>query len=312
MREMDTYHLCLAWNCEYDSDFASLFAEACFSKGLSLLQVTPGNLADVLDSLSHQRLKFQVIIDRASDQDSGYVPLAQWAITYCTYFINPYHKARRAWNKAEMHFSLIRAGLQTPLTIILPSYQEQPFLVLINLGMLAQPFTIKPAHGCGGEGVITEASGFDQVLAVRQEYPADQYLLQANIVPRELGSHSAWFRVVYCTGEVYLCWWDRSTHIYTPVSSEEELTFGLFPLRDAAMTIANLTGLDLFSTEIAYTAEGLFVVVDYVNDMPDLRLQSKAADGIPDDIAIDVTRRLVMLAIEHCKPPDANTHGFAP
>ncbi len=298
---MDSYNLCLAWNWEYDEDFVSLVADACHSMGLSLLQVTPGNLADAVESLSHGRMAFQVLIDRASDQDLSYLPLVQWADSRSAYYVNHYDKACRSRDKAEMHFSLIRAGLQTPYTTILPSFQEQPDLSTIDLHVLGQPFTIKPAHGGGGDGVVTEASNLDQVLAVRKEYPADQYLLQSNIVPKETGSHSAWFRVIYCTGEVYACWWDRSTHVYTPVNSEEEQAFGLYPLRNVANKIASLTCLDLFSTEIAFTVEGLFVVVDYVNDMLDLRLQSKAADGIPDAIAIDIARRLVSFSMRHCQ-----------
>lgn len=296
---MDNYDLCLAWNWKYDSDFVTLFANACFSKGLSLLQVTPSNLANVLDSLFQQRLSFQVFFDRASDEDSLYIPLVEWANKNSTYCINHFDKALRTRNKAEMHYSLIHAGLQTPFTIILPSYLEHPSLLSIDLHVLGLPFTIKPAHGGGGKGVITEASQLNHVLAVRQEYPADQYLLQTNIVPRQLGSRAAWFRVIYCTGEIYPCWWDRKTHFYITVSSADEQNFGLFSLREITMAIAKLTGLDIFSTEIAFTAEGLFVVVDYVNDMLDLRLQSIAADGIPDEIIIDITRRLVTLAMEH-------------
>ncbi len=298
---MDTYNLCLSWNWEYDFDFASLVAEACSSNQSSLLQVTDGNLAEVLDALTNHRLSFQVLIDRASDQEPSYTPLARWAMKNCSYYINHYDKACISRDKAEMHYSLIHVGLHTPYTTILPSFQEKPDLSSVDLRLLGIPFTIKPAHGGGGDGVVTEACHFDQVLAVRREYPDDKYLLQANIVPRETGPHSAWFRVIYCTGEVYPCWWDRGTHHYTPVSYEEEQAFGLLPLREATTKIASLTCLDLFSTEIALTDDGRFIVVDYVNDMLDLRLQSKAADGIPDGIVADIARRLVLFSTEHFK-----------
>jgi hypothetical protein len=51
--------------------------------------------------------------------------------------------------------------------------------------------------------------------------------------------------------------------------------------------------LDLFSTEIALTLDGLFMVVDYVNDPIDLRLQSKATDGVPDQIVSHIAESLV-------------------
>ena len=43
--------------------------------------------------------------------------------------------------------------------------------------------------------------------------------------------------------------------------------------------------LDWFSTEIALTLEE-FVVVDYVNDGIDTRVQSKAVDGVPDEVCM--------------------------
>jgi len=41
------------------------------------------------------------------------------------------------------------------------------------------------------------------------------------------------------------------------------------------------------------TPGGRFVIVDYVNDPIDLRLQSKAPDGVPNEIVRDIAARLV-------------------
>jgi hypothetical protein len=49
-------------------------------------------------------------------------------------------------------------------------------------------------------------------------------------------------------------------------------------------------GLDFFSSEIAVTAEGRFVVVDYVNEVCDMRLQSRYANGAPDAIVHRIER----------------------
>jgi hypothetical protein len=109
----------------------------------------------------------------------------------------------------------------------------------------------------------------------------------------------AWFRVIYCAGKVYPCWWDNDTHIYTHVTFNEEACYNLGSLRSITSSIANLCGLTLFSTEIAVTSDGRFVVVDYVNDPIDLRLQSKAFDGVPDDIVEDIAERLAELILSH-------------
>ena len=59
-------------------------------------------------------------------------------------------------------------------------------------------------------------------------------------------------------------------------------------------------GLHLFSTEIALTLEQHFVVVDYVNDQIDLRLQSDAPDGVPDQIVQRICEILAQMIFNHC------------
>jgi len=297
-----TYDLCLAWNWEHDADFARLLDLACCSHGLSLLQITPDNLGDMLQSLANSQIAFRAFLDRASDTDARFMPVVQWAYEHLVYCINPHERARRTWDKATMHLDFINAGLYAPYTLILPSYHEQPVLPPMDLNPLGDRFTIKPVHGGGGEGVVTEATSLSQVLAARQEYPTDKYLLQAHVVPAQPGSRPAWFRVLYCAGQVYPCWWDTRTHVYTPVTSAEESCYSLTPLRTIPASIARICGLELFSTEIALTSEGLFTVVDYVNDQIDLRLQSKALDGVPDDIVQDIAERLVTLVVGKCSP----------
>jgi len=66
------------------------------------------------------------------------------------------------------------------------------------------------------------------------------------------------------------------------------------PLRDITQRIASLCKLEWFSTEIALTLEE-FIVVDYVNDGIDTRIQSKAVDGVPDEVMQKVTKQLVEL-----------------
>lgn len=289
---MTSYDLCLAWNWKYDADFVLLLDRACAARRLSLLQVTPENLGDVLRCLLDEQVGFRAFFDRASEDDARFVAVVQWASKHGAYRINPHELAARSSDKAAMHLALIGAGLYTPYTIILPSYDQQPDIAPVDLRPLGGRFTIKPAHGGGGRGVVTDATSLGQALVARREFPADKYLLQTQIVPRKLDGRWAWFRVIYCAGQVYACWWDRQTHIYGLVAPADECRYGLGPLREAATSIARLCGLHLFSTEIALSSEDLFVVVDYVNDQIDLRLQSSVADGVPDDIVRQVAERL--------------------
>jgi hypothetical protein len=298
---MTCYHFCLAWNWEHDADFAGLLDMACQSRGFSLLQITPENLAERMQSLASKEVTFHTFLDRASDADPRFVPVAHWACHHALRRVNPHELACRAWDKVAMHRA-ISLSMDTPLTLILPSYDEQPLLSEIDLTSLGSSFTIKPGRGGGGDGVITEATGLHQVLAARRAFPSHRYLLQTHIVPTQLDSRPAWFRVIYCAGKAYPCWWDNCTHIYTPVTPEEEACYRLAPLRSFISTIARICGLDLFSTEITLTSDGRFVIVDYVNDPIDLRLQSKTPDGVPDGIVRGIAERLVDLS-SRCSLP---------
>jgi hypothetical protein len=298
---MRSYDFCLAWNWEYDADFVKLLDLACQSRGLSLLQISPENLPETMRSLANKEITFQIFFDRASDADPRFIPVVQWACNHAVYYINPHELACRAWDKVAMH-QAISASMETPVTIVLPSYDEQPLLPAIDLASLGEGFTIKPALGGGGDGVITKATSVSQVLSARQEFSSQRYLLQAHIIPAQLGPRMAWFRVTYCLGKVYPCWWDNCTHIYTPVTSDEANSHHLTPLHSLTSSIAQICGLELFSTEITLTPDGRFVIVDYVNDPIDLRLQSKALDGVPNDIVLDITDRLAEFVLTHNSP----------
>jgi hypothetical protein len=298
---MEAYDLCLAWNWEYDADFVKLLNLACQSHGLSLVQITPENLLHRMQSITNKEIVFQIFFDRASDSDARFIPVVEWACNHVVHHINFHKLACRAWDKVAMH-QIISVSMDTPLTITLPSYDEQPLSPEIDLSSLGESFTIKPAYGGGGAGVVNEATTLSQVLIARQEFPTQRYLLQAHIIPARLGPRMAWFRVIYCAGKVYPCWWDSDTHIYTHVTPNEEACYNLGSLRTITSSITTLCGLTLFSTEIAITSDGRFVIVDYVNDPIDLRLQSKAFDGVPDQIVMDITERLVQLILP-CHTP---------
>ncbi len=298
---MTGYDLCFAWSWEYDADFATLLQEACDSRGLSLLHARTDNLGELLNSLANQQVDFKALLDRASDGEACFMPLVKWASQQGSYCINPHENARRSWDKSEMHRKLTRGGLQAPATIILPPHEAQPDLGPIDLDLLGGQFTIKPAHTGGGDGVVLDATSLSQVLVTRQEYPADTYLLQAHITPQTLGDHPAWFRVIYCAGQVYPCWWHPQSHVYRRVCPAEECLYGLDPLYEMTVTIANLTGMDFFSTEITLDPCGNFLMVDYVNDPIDLRLQSKAVDGVPDELVREIADGLADLVTANCK-----------
>jgi hypothetical protein len=286
------FDLCVAWNWEHDGGFARILERACGRRGVAVLQATPGNLAEVAAALEGGRAAFGAFFDRASDSDDAFGPLVDWARDHATRHVNDFRLARRARNKAEMHEAVF--GLvPTPPTVVIPSCVEQPSLPGFELGSLGGCVTVKPAAGGGGVGVINGVTSTDAVLSARREFPSQRYLVQTYVSPARIGPRSAWFRVIYCAGKVYPCWWCVQTHVYQPVTQADEERHGLGPLRGMAAALAGVSGLDLFSTEIALTPEGRFVVVDYINDPLDLRLRSSACDGVPDEIVGDIAETLL-------------------
>jgi hypothetical protein len=102
----------------------------------------------------------------------------------------------------------------------------------------------------------------------------------------------------YAVGKTYSCWWHPLTHVYAVVTPSEENRYELSPLHNITRKIASICKLDWFTTEIALTLEN-FVVVDYVNDEIDTRVQSKAVDGAPDEIMQSIASQLVTIAKEN-------------
>jgi len=197
---------------------------------------------------------------------------------------NPTSKAKHASDKAGVHYDLINAGLQTPYTVILPPYQSNPALIGVDFGMLGDIFVVKPAHGGGSEGVNLQVSSVEQIQQARMQFGRDTFLLQAAVHPTQLDGRPAWFRVIYCCGDVQVCWWDPQTHVYSPTKADLLPTGQIEAVQRISQTIADTLGMDIFSSEISLTDKGLLTIVDYVNDPLDLRLQSEAADGVPDEI----------------------------
>jgi len=128
----------------------------------------------------------------------------------------------------------------------------------------------------------------------------DPFLLaQCKIESRDFAGDAAYFRVFHCFGEVWLAWWDPATDRYRAVTPSEEGRFRLHPLREIVARVAALTGMNLFSSEIAVTSTNEFVLIDYVNDQCHLLTQS--ADpriGVPDAIVAGIARRLAEAAAE--------------
>ncbi|MBA4312895.1 MAG: hypothetical protein C0417_09720 [Chlorobiaceae bacterium] len=294
------YNLAIAWNWEFDSDFISGIEHECSLRGISTYKIDTNHLPHLLGDIKDNKITFEAFFDRASDADPHFLPLVKWMEEHATCLINPYHRVTHAIDKANMHLEFITNGLYVPNTIILSPYNEQRCISMDEkeLKNIGNFFVIKPANTTGGgTGVIMNAVSISEIIKARQEHKNDKYLIQETIIPTIFEGKRAWFRVYFAFGEIIPCWWDDQTHRYTELTKNEESCFNLSGLRNTMSIIQRICGLDFFSSEIALTKDGKLVVVDYVNEVCDMRLQSKYYNGAPDDIV----HKIEQLIAEHVK-----------
>jgi hypothetical protein len=293
---MKIYDLGLAFVWEYDDDFIDIIEFTLQKAGFSTYRITYANFAETLNLVTDRKLGFRFYIDRAGDVDEGFEYLGKIINRRKTYIFNPYKKVHHAVDKASMHLEFITAGLEVPYSIIIPPHSEieNIYISVDDLAILGRPFIIKPCNTTGGGvGVVTGAESLKEVLEERIVNSNDKYLIQEKIYPMDLNSHRAWFRCYWAFGRVIPVWWDDQTHLYSEVTLEEMMNFNLRKLVKVTKTIANITELDFFSTEVVLTPDKRFVVIDYVNDQCDMRIKSKHVDGVPDIVVQQIVNNLL-------------------
>lgn len=298
------FDLAIAWNWEYDLEFINLIEQIAQKRGISTYLIHHRNVEEAVAQLHKGKISFRVVLDRASDEEESFHSFVRTLARRphaggpqsAPYVINPYDLQKKASDKATMHLEFLTAGLEVPYTIIISPYshRREMELSLSELAHLGRPFIIKPANTTGGGvGVVMGAESLKDILDARQHHKNDKYLLQETIKPAYLSENRAWFRVFSAFGKIVPCWWDDESHLYQEVTTEDEETFGLLALRQLTARIRDVCQLDFFSTELAYTLNDKFVVVDYVNEICDMRLQSRHPDGVPDRIVEEIATSLV-------------------
>lgn len=292
---METFDLGLAWNWEFDSDFIHGVEHECRRLGVTTFRVEPHNVKEVTKRFRSGKVFFRTFLDRASDDEEIFLPLARLVARSNAHRFNKSEYVEYAKDKANTHLACLGEGIDVPYTIIISPYnkKKEVELSLTELAHLGRPFIIKPANTTGGGiGVVLGAESLKEVLHSRQHHKNDSYLLQETIQPEILGGNTAWFRVFYAFGKIIPCWWDHTTHIYHDLLNDEVKKFKLQRLQHIGEVMHKICRLDFFSTEVALAKNGKFVAVDYVNEICDMRPQSKHFDGVPDSIIAAIQQQL--------------------
>jgi len=269
---------------EFDQEFIHLLEKEFHQKSLSTFIISDHNVDEVTELVKDRKLRFNVYLDRAWDVDERFEKLGKELQKRKSLFLNSYANVLHAIDKATMHLEFITAGLYVPYSIIIPPHSEREDILISvsDLARLGRPFIIKPCNTTGGGvGVVTGAESLQEIFTERVTNSDDKYLLQEKIYPRYLDGKRAWFRCFWVIDEVIPTWWDDQTHLYLPLTRQEIKDYKLNKLFTITKTIASVTGLEFFSTEIVLSEKDQLVVIDYVNDQCDLRFQTNHPDGVP-------------------------------
>jgi hypothetical protein len=288
----DRIDMAVAWDWAFDRDFISILEAECLRRGLRMSALGASEAPTATEALRKRTLSVGTFLDRAASDEEPFAELAATMAATGARCLNHPDEVKKAADKATMHLEFLSHGISVPYTIIISPYsrERQVELSLEQLARLGRPFIIKPANTTGGGiGVITGAETLKDVIDSRKHHQDDKYLLQEKVVPASLEGKRGWFRVFYVCGTVFPCWWDDITHIYGELTDQDTEGFSLGPLVSITETISSVCRLDFFSTEIALTSDGRFVTVDYVNEICDMRLQSRHADGVPDRLVTAIS-----------------------
>jgi hypothetical protein len=278
------------WDWDFDDDFIHLLLTGAYKRHLSARAFHTSEFSTFL-RLFPQFTPPRLVIDRASDVQPALLPLLTEWRRYGTRLINDAQQMIWCKDKATMHLELVQQGIPVPYGIILSSQDHIETAVTEALQKLGSPFVIKPAEGGGGEGVILEAQSIHDLHKALAESKSGKIILQKRVRPRLLNGRRAWFRVFYVQGQVIPCWWDDLTHHY---KKADDLPADLSQaLCSIVLRIAAIAAISFFSSEIALTEEGYLFVIDFVNEMCDMRLQSRHVDGVPNDLVQHIIRLLL-------------------
>jgi glutathione synthase/RimK-type ligase-like ATP-grasp enzyme len=182
--------------------------------------------------------------------------------------------------------------LPIPKTVFLKPQEERQVLEA-KIQHVSVPCMLKSAFGSCGDSTALAINSLDDALRLMGQDEDKSYFAQERFMPINLENKPAWFKVLYCFGEIILCRLDPVTREYEILSLRQIYRLGLHEIWPITKKIKQACRLDFFSTDIAMKEKGKFLIVDYVNDKPDMRKKSKFKDALPDEIVDKVINSIV-------------------
>jgi len=279
---MKKFDLAIAYKWIYDKELTEQIEILFHKNNLSTYVIHKNNIKQVTNLVKNNQLSFKAFLDRGSDEDEDFEEIAQILSKSNTFIINDYKNIEKYTDKATMHKELQSTPIKTPMTIIIPPFDELENIDQFegDINKFEKPFVIKPSYHSGGsEGINLSAETLEDVKSSRMINTDDSLLVQEFVYPIENPARRIWFRSYWFFDQAFPLWWDDKTHIYSDISNDEYLSFNVKEIEKITRKISDITDLDYFSTEVTINRSGKFIVIDYVNDQCDFRKQSSHLDG---------------------------------
>ena len=259
-----------------NSKLARVFHESFGAYGLSVLPVNKSNAESVTREIKREWLRPHVYLDLSSRPGDVYENLLNAAAAHGAYTIRRPEHTR--WTlKAEAQSLLEQAGFPLPPSVILKSGDPDRELTEEERARVGERCVIKPSFGEAAKGCVIGVEPTRENIAQARDYNRSyDWLVQKMISWTNFGPRPAYIRSYNICGHRTMMWWARTKGVdaYDMLTWDDVERYDLLPAAEITTGIANLTGMDFFSSEIAILkaepGPDRFCLIDYINDQCDL------------------------------------------
>jgi hypothetical protein len=280
---METFDLGITWDNESDNEFINDLNDRALEEGVKPYLIHAYNFFSSLKDITDSQLSFRCFFARSSNESSTFGGLADFLKKKDIHFINHPDNVRNSIDKSKIHSMFISYGLPVPKTVFIKPQEEKQVLEA-KIQHVSVPCMLKSTFGSCGDSTVLTINSLDEVLRLIGQESDKSYFVQEQVVPINLENKPAWFKVLYCFGEIISCRWHPVIREYEILSLRQIYRLGLHEIWAITNKIKQACRLDFFSTEIVMKEDKNFLVVDYVNVRPDMHKKSKFHDGMPDEI----------------------------
>jgi len=289
---MGNFDLGIAWDSESDNEFVNDLNACALKVGVKPYLIHAYNFFSSLKDISEGQLSFHCFFDRSSDDNSPFGGLADFIKQKDINFINHPDNVKNSIDKSKIHSMFISYGLPVPKTVFIKP-QEGKQVLEAKIQHIAIPCVVKSAFSSCSEDIVLTINSLDELSRLIGQEEGKSYFAQERVVPINLENKPAWFKVLYCFGEIIPLRWHPDNKEYESLSLRQIYRLGLHEIWPITKKIRQVCKLDFFSTDIVMNEKKKFLILDYVNDRPDMRKKSKFKDGLPDEIVDKVINGII-------------------